>query len=190
MSFRIEDRAAATRALQGYLYELSRRFPWMPVVYPDGAYGERTREAVRVFQEHFGLPMTGVTDRLTWERVYRVYRETMDYRTRHADPSVGYADLPLAIGSRGYAVQLLHAALAQLADHYETLPAPAPSSFFQYSSASCVAALQKIYRQKQTGKVDAALWNRIFADLASKQACDAERKDGAGYPDVYDPTDG
>ncbi|MFR8428272.1 MAG: peptidoglycan-binding domain-containing protein [Roseburia inulinivorans] len=50
------------RQIQEELARISRSYPAIPTVTPDGIYGPATREAVEVFQRVFGLPVTGVID--------------------------------------------------------------------------------------------------------------------------------
>lgn len=54
------------RALQTMLRILSENDPSHPSVIPDGIYGPQTVSAVSAFQRIHGLPVTGVTDRITW----------------------------------------------------------------------------------------------------------------------------
>ena len=41
----------------------------------DGVYGTATEQAVRLFQEGLGLPVTGVVDRQTWQRIYQLLND-------------------------------------------------------------------------------------------------------------------
>jgi len=43
------------------------------VLVVDGIYGERTAEAVKVFQRIFNLPQTGVVDFPTWYKISDQY---------------------------------------------------------------------------------------------------------------------
>ena len=61
------------RQLQRQLNVISDGYPLIPKVAEDGAYGEQTAEAVRVFQGIFDLPQTGVTDFPTWYKVSEIY---------------------------------------------------------------------------------------------------------------------
>ena len=45
----------------------------IPVLVADGIYGERTAEAVKVFQRIFNLPQTGVVDFPTWYKISDQY---------------------------------------------------------------------------------------------------------------------
>lgn len=69
----INDRTAATRMVQTFLLELSYADTPIPHLVVDGVYGERTRRAVRIFQNMKGLPATGRTDFLTWTALYEAY---------------------------------------------------------------------------------------------------------------------
>ena len=189
MTVNISRKPDVVREIQRFLYELSQRWDWLPTVFPDGTYGPQTREAVTVFQRRFDLPQTGEVDYATWTMLYRKYRDTFLFRTRAANPSMAYAGLPLHIGSRGYAVNLLRNAISELSRFYPALAPLAPSSLYQYSTERAVRALQNIYRMEQNGIVNAELWNRIFSDVESKQTVEADRqaRPGRQYPYVYSP---
>ncbi|MBO5524766.1 MAG: peptidoglycan-binding protein [Roseburia sp.] len=61
------------RQIQEELARISRSYPAIPTITPDGIYGPATREAVEVFQRVFGLPVTGVIDYRTWYKISEIY---------------------------------------------------------------------------------------------------------------------
>lgn len=61
------------RLLQQQLARISKSYPAIPTVRPDGIYGTDTQEAVAVFQDVFGLPVTGVVDYNTWYEISAIY---------------------------------------------------------------------------------------------------------------------
>lgn len=61
------------RQIQEQLARISRSYPAIPTVTPDGIFGPATRAAVEKFQEVFGLPVTGVIDYRTWYRISDIY---------------------------------------------------------------------------------------------------------------------
>lgn len=63
----------SVRMLQEFLNRISRNYPLIPKVAEDGVFGDSTAEAVRVFQEIFNLPITGIVDYATWYKVSDVY---------------------------------------------------------------------------------------------------------------------
>ena len=61
------------RQLQEQLNLIGEFYNAIPILTPDGIYGERTAEAVRVFQRLFNMPQTGVVDFPTWYRISDKY---------------------------------------------------------------------------------------------------------------------
>ena len=61
------------RQMQQQLARISKSYPAIPKIRPDGVYGQDTREAVEVFQSVFGLPVTGVVDYNTWYEISAIY---------------------------------------------------------------------------------------------------------------------
>ena len=69
----IGSQGLKVRQLQEELNRIARNYPLIPTVTADGVYGPETAESVRVFQQIFDLPQTGVTDFATWYRVSDIY---------------------------------------------------------------------------------------------------------------------
>ena len=69
----IGSRGEKVRQLQNQLNVISRGYPLIPKVAEDGVYGERTAEAVEMFQKIFDLPETGEVDFPTWYKVSEIY---------------------------------------------------------------------------------------------------------------------
>lgn len=61
------------RQMQEQLARISRSYPAIPTIRPDGIYGPDTADAVEVFQSVFGLPVTGVVDYNTWYEISAIY---------------------------------------------------------------------------------------------------------------------
>ena len=164
----ITDNRAIVRRIQFYLYEIAQSNEGFPIVYPDGIYGKETKEAVKAFQLRKGFKNTGEVDYATWVALVKDAKESKANRTIAPFPSAPKEAFPLRIGSRGHAVVLLRSAINELSAFYVRLQRQSPTSVYQYSTASAVRNLQKIYGLPETGEVNISLWNRIFADLAAK----------------------
>ena len=61
------------RQLQEQLNRIARNYPLIPTVTADGVFGSATAESIRVFQQVFNLPQTGIVDFATWYRVSDIY---------------------------------------------------------------------------------------------------------------------
>lgn len=71
-SLREGSRGDNVRLMQDYLLAISRVYPSVPAISPDGIFGPATRQAVIAFQNTFGLDVDGIIGRNTWERIVTV----------------------------------------------------------------------------------------------------------------------
>lgn len=61
------------RQIQEQLNAIAGNYPLIPKITPDGIFGERTQNSVRVFQSVFGLPQTGIVDYRTWYKIQEIF---------------------------------------------------------------------------------------------------------------------
>jgi len=59
--------------LQEQLNTVANAYPALPFLTADGKYGTETADAVRGFQEVFGLSPTGVVNHATWYNISHIY---------------------------------------------------------------------------------------------------------------------
>ncbi|MEG2501002.1 MAG: peptidoglycan-binding protein [Oscillospiraceae bacterium] len=59
--------------LQTYMNGIAERFSFAGFVPNSGIFEEETDAAVRAFQQGFGLPITGIVERSTWDAIYNYY---------------------------------------------------------------------------------------------------------------------
>ena len=60
-----------------WLDAINSKYPFIPAVTVDGIFGDRTREAVMIFQRWAGLVDDGIVGKLTWDKLYEVYRSVV-----------------------------------------------------------------------------------------------------------------
>lgn len=61
------------RQMQEQLNRISDDYPLVPKITTDGVYGQQTADSVKVFQQIFDLPQTGVVDFSTWYKISQIY---------------------------------------------------------------------------------------------------------------------
>lgn len=69
----IGSSGSKVRQIQEQLNLIGEFYSSIPVLIPDGIYGERTADAVRAFQKIFRLPQTGIVDYTTWYKISDMY---------------------------------------------------------------------------------------------------------------------
>lgn len=73
MDLTVGSRGSKVRQLQEQLNVIAGAYPLIPKIAADGIYGPRTANSVKVFQQVFNLPQTGVVDYPTWYRISDIY---------------------------------------------------------------------------------------------------------------------
>ena len=67
------------RSLQTMLRELSYHYSFLPRLTPDGVFGERTLEAVMLFQRELHPPVTGRVDQGVWDAIAERYLDVLSH---------------------------------------------------------------------------------------------------------------
>lgn len=65
------------RELQRYLIRIADVYPDIPATQETGYFGQLTLAAVNAFQQHFGLPVTGIVGPATWDVLVREYNQML-----------------------------------------------------------------------------------------------------------------
>lgn len=69
----IGSRGAPVRVVQEFLNRISDNYPLILKVAIDGEYGPSTADSVKIFQQVFNLPSTGIVDYATWYKISAIY---------------------------------------------------------------------------------------------------------------------
>ncbi len=144
-------------AFVGYFVET------IPAVTVDGIFGAATKQAVEAFQQTYGLPVTGIVDTVTWNRLYDAYRGQLaslppGYFTEATRPYPGFQ---LRVGSSGEEVEALQEYLNFISDTYTSIPKLTVDGQFGASTAAAVRAYQSLFGLNPSGIVSAVTWDSI-----------------------------
>ena len=150
------------RSLQTMLRIIAENDDLQPSVIPDGIYGPQTVTAVSTFQRRNGLPITGVTDEETWDRIVAAYEP--------AWIAVGPVQ-PLEIileprqvirqGERNPNIYLVQAMLIVLAESYQSITAPAVTGILDIPTANALSQFQVLTLLPATGELDRETWKNL-----------------------------
>lgn len=150
------------RSLQTMLRLLAEDDPALPTVVPDGIYGPTTMLAVTAFQRRQGLPVTGVTDVLTWEHVVQAYEPAKIRRGKAESIEILLAPGEIiTIGQYSPYVYLLQGMLAFLSAEYDLISLPDLSGVLDTRTADAIRSFQAISDLPQTGTLDAVTWKHL-----------------------------
>ena len=84
------EKSENVKTIQEYLNAIARVYTAIPTLTADGVFGPATRNAVEIFQEIFGIPVTGTVNLNTWYQIARQYDETTSGLYRNEEQYPGY----------------------------------------------------------------------------------------------------
>ncbi len=132
----------------------------------DGVFGSTTRQAVEIFQQLYGIPVSGKADAETLDQLYSDLenREILPAPTATPEPSVTSQNVPfkkkLSYGSTGANVKKLQERLMELGffTYKKT------TTGFYKNTQQAVKVFQQYNGLNVTGVVDRETWDAIFND--------------------------
>ena len=154
----------AQKYLRALHYDDSRAEK-LPLINPDGIYGEETREAVREFQRMHGLPITGSIDYRTWTALYSEYLLSKERAERpalvfHFPEEHGYTT---AVGENSDIVAIIQFILRTLAHEYDEINGKPPSGVYDDQTIKDIRSFQNAHGIPESGMVDKRTWNSLAA---------------------------
>lgn len=177
------DTGGEVQVLQYLLAVISVFNPYIPDVEITGVYNENTRNAVSAVQRENNLPVTGITDALTWEVIYsNAAGDAADVLM--AENSVVTRPYPgevLKPGSRGEDVRILQEYLNVLTAYSGIFPVDV-TGVYGVSTARSVSGFQRRFSLPVTGETDKQTWDEIAAkyrELLSEATNAAEQYGGS-----------
>lgn len=150
------------RSLQTMLRVIAEDDPRLPTVVPDGIYGPTTMQAVSAFQRQYGLPVTGVTDQRTWEKIVSVYEPAL-IRIDEAAPIeiIMQPGEVYRLGDSNANIYLLQSILTQLSNDNPSINRPEHNGVFDDPTSEALAAFQFLAGLPPTGELDKITWKYL-----------------------------
>ena len=150
------------RSLQTMLRVIAEKDNAYLSIIPDGIYGPSTVSAVSTFQRIHGLPVTGITDQDTWDRIVAEYEPALIH-VAEAQPLEIILD-PNAVLRRGDQSPYLYVAqalLLVLSQTYASVPEPNQSGILDAATADALASFQALSGLPMTGELDKITWKQL-----------------------------
>ena len=151
------------RTIQYYLNIVAYFNPALSAPPIDGIYGSATTDAVRVFQQYFGLPVTGIMNTATWNVLNRIYSETVEFLPQGYSGQYGklYPGYFLSEGMSGENVRDLQTYLSLIGKNLDTIPEIPVTGYFGSQTKNAVISFQNAFGLPANGAVGPITWNTI-----------------------------
>lgn len=164
----IGDSGIVVFRMQHSLNRISDNYPAIPKITITGYYDEQTANAVRTFQEVFGLAATGIVDEETWYYIRRIYiavtrlGELTSEGLLIRDLIELYSSIILEGGNRPVVV-LIQYFLDLLSIFYPTIPTVQIDGYYGPETTEAVRAFQTLMGFPPSGIVDQQTWNALYS---------------------------
>lgn len=164
------SRGEDVRRIQNDLTRIKINYPLIPAIpVQNGYFGHETQNAVMTFQQVFNLPVTGIVNRATWNRITRIFVAVSRLAELNSEGGIRYTigktppNITLSQGSRGEAVSELQFILNVISMFYPSVPPVFIDGVFGSIDRNAVIAFQNTFGLSQTGTVNAATWDKLYA---------------------------
>ncbi len=172
MPLRLGSTGSDVETAQFMLNRIRRNYPLIPEIpMADGVFGGYTEEAVRVFQQIFGLSVDGIIGRATWYEMIKIYTgilrlaELNSQGQTFTESEFSAADIAYP-GEGGRKIEALQYLLNVLAGFYPGIPeVPAgevEETYFGTGTEVSVIAAQRQFGLVQDGIVGEDTWYMIY----------------------------
>ncbi|MBR4016587.1 MAG: peptidoglycan-binding protein [Oscillospiraceae bacterium] len=164
------------RSLQTMLRIIAENDPALPTVVPDGIYGPTTMNAVTAFQRQYGLPITGITDQETWEKIVEIYdiAEIQVTKTEPIEIIIEPGEI-FRIGESNAYIYLLQSILTQLSNDNPTISRPIHNGVLDSATSNALAAFQFLAGLPTTGELDKITWKYLVKQFTLSANREANR---------------
>ncbi len=164
---RFGDTGTGVQTLQLYLKTIAAFNPFLPDVSIDGFFGRGTENAVRAFQEYYGLAEDGVVGERTWDRIVSVYLQVTEEGTLTIRPYPGFS---LRFGNSGEEVRYIQKLLNRIRRVFPTVRSLEEDGVFGSRMRSAVREFQRLFGLTEDGVVGRNTWNAINRVFGSVQS--------------------
>lgn len=168
------------RSLQWMLRTIAQHDGDFDLLVPNGIYEPRTQAAVSKFQRSHGLPVTGVTDRDTWEAVVLAYDDALIMVSSAEDVLLDIqTDFPPKPGVYSPYLHLAQSMMHFLAEEYHSVFRPEVTGYMDEMTGHSLSDFQQLAGLPMTGKLDKPTWRHLTLQYSTATA----KNRSAGRPD-------
>lgn len=150
------------RMLQHMLRRLMLEYAFLPQLAEDGIFGERTLEAVMLFQRELHPPVTGIVDRDTWNAIYELWQEMEQRqgapRALRVFPNRG---LRVEQGMQWETLVLPQTMFQLLSGYLEGIDASGTNGFHDEAFSRNIRWLQRAGGLQPSGTLDGQSWELL-----------------------------
>ncbi len=162
------DTGNDVQVIKYYLNVIAAYYNTIPRIQVDQTFDAATEQAVRAFQQTFGLTADGIVGRDTWQKMDEVYESILASTNLIDGGVVLYPGRVLQPGFQGEDVATIQEYLAYIAMTYPAIPVPTVTGVYGLETEQAVRAFQRQFGLEESGVVGSSTWDAIatlYSDL-------------------------
>lgn len=150
------------RGLETMLRVIAENDSKLPTVVPDGIVTQDDVTAVSAFQRKYGLPVTGIVDEITWNKIVEIYEIAL-IDVAQAEPIEIIIDpgQVYKIGDSDANIYLLQSMLLYLSLFHPTISRPNHNGILDTSTSDALKGFQILAGLEPTGELDKRTWKYL-----------------------------
>ena len=155
------DRRSEILELQNMLRIISQADGSIPLINPDGIFGQAMENAVLAFQKNLGLPPNGIVDFMTWDAIFRAYMNAsriVSLRSIQPFPAGNYEIRPDERSDIVYIIQFMLSALSVALDIFDDIE---PTGVYDKKTENAITEFQKLNGLTPNGIIDRNTWDAL-----------------------------
>ena len=150
------------RSLQTMLRVIAQQESDMYALIPDGIYGPDTLQVVSDFQRRHGLPITGITDQLTWDAVVANYEPALVEQSQAQMLEIILnPGQTIRKGERHPHLYLVQSILRVLSEAYGSFASPEVTGVLDDATEDAIFLFQQLSGLRSTGQLDKHTWQAL-----------------------------
>ncbi len=147
--------------LQNMLRLIAQTNTQIPLINPDGIFGEKTEEAVIVFQKEAGLAPNGFVDYTTWNAIFDSYMNASRMISLHPIQPFPSGDYQIQKGETSDIVMIIQLMLSALSLSLDLFEEIEHSGTYDEKTEHAIMEFQKQSGIPPTGIIDYKTWNSL-----------------------------
>ncbi len=156
------------RSLQTMLRTIAQVEPDQENVIPDGIYSDQTTSAVKCFQRRCDLPVTGIVNQETWDRMVEDFDKARIDVERAAPVQISLAPgQVIHRGEENHKIFLIQSMLLVISFLVDEIPEVEHTGVLDAQTQRALLAFQLLSGLPPTGEVDKQTWKALTLQFAS-----------------------
>lgn len=148
------------KQIQQFLRAISSRSSKIPLIDVDGIFGPETTNAVRAFQQEFGLNSTGVIDNKTLDAIYQEYLRILNLKEANT-LKIFEENKILSLGDKSDEIYIIQLIINSINRKFSNIPTVEITGVLDIQTINSINKINEKFKKDSVDYLDQASWNNL-----------------------------